>query len=173
MFEPVANFGKMPTYLSGSDMVAPSAVRLFERSVQRARWKKLLGRLHGEFRRLEQLECFRPVVRLSGRHAEGVRAVALEQIHGSVDGSATFDSDFYPVNDRARNRWVRVATAILQGEPLPPVELIQVGDRYYVMDGHHRISVARVLKYSHIDAVVTVWEVSGQREGGGCGSRHH
>jgi len=55
---------------------------------------------------------------------------------------------------------VRVATAILKGKPLPPVELIEVGGRYFVIDGHHRISVARMLKQSHIDAIVTVWDVA-------------
>lgn len=171
MFEPLLTFGNTPSYLSGSDMIAPRAVRLYERSLNRARWKKFVGRLHGELRRLEELGCFQTVVRLSGRHAEGVRAVALDQIHGSVDGAATFDRDFYPLSDRTRNRWVRVATAILQGKPLPPVELIQVGERYFVMDGHHRISVARVLKYTHIDAIVTVWEVSGQAGRDKCKSR--
>lgn len=171
MFEPLLSFANAPGYLSGSDMIAPSAVRLFERSRNKARWKKIFGRLHGELRRLEQLECFQSVVRLSGRHAEGVRAVALDQIQGSVDGAATFDRDFYPMSDRTQSRWVRVATAIMRGEPLPPVELIQVGDRYFVVDGHHRISVARVLKYTHIDAVVTVWKVSSKGDSGGCDSR--
>ena len=43
----------------------------------------------------------------------------------------------------------------------PPVELIQVGEVYFVRDGHHRISVSRVLGRVEIDAVVTVWSVDG------------
>ncbi len=101
------------------------------------------------------------MTRLSGRHDDGVRAVPLDCIQGSADGGGTaFDSEFYPLSDRTRNRWVRVATAILKGKPLPPVELIEVSGRYFVVDGHHRISVARMLKQSHIDAVVTVWDVA-------------
>jgi ParB-like chromosome segregation protein Spo0J len=49
---------------------------------------------------------------------------------------------------------------MLRGVTLPPVELIQVGDTYFVVDGHHRISAARALKVDHIDATVTVWEVA-------------
>lgn len=79
MFEPLLTFGNTSGYLSGSDMIAPRAVRLFERSVHTARWKKFVGRLHGELRRLDELGCFQTVVRLSGRHAENVRAVALDQ----------------------------------------------------------------------------------------------
>jgi hypothetical protein len=45
--------------------------------------------------------------------------------------------------------------------PLPPVELIQVGDVYFVRDGHHRISVARMMGQDSIDAEVTVWETAG------------
>jgi hypothetical protein len=39
------------------------------------------------------------------------------------------------------------------------VELIQVGECYFVRDGHHRISVARALGQHAIDVEVTVWEV--------------
>jgi hypothetical protein len=53
-----------------------------------------------------------------------------------------------------------VAKARLKGVTLPPVELIQVGDVYFVRDGHHRISVARAFGQEHVDAEVTVWEVT-------------
>ena len=43
---------------------------------------------------------------------------------------------------------------------MPPVELIQVGQVYYVRDGHHRISVTKAFGQEHIDAEVTVWEVA-------------
>jgi len=148
------------TKLGTSEMIAPQAMILFEHSLRTARWKKLLGRLRGRLRQLERLECVQAAVRLAGRHEERVRAVPLDRIHGSVDGGGNFDRDFYPLNSRAERRWVRVATAILQGKSLPPVELIQVGERYFVVDGHHRISVARMLHYSHVDAVVTVWEIA-------------
>ena len=51
----------------------------------------------------------------------------------------------------------RVAAAWLADEPLPPVELIQVHDVYYVRDGRHRVSVARALGVTPIEALVTVW----------------
>lgn len=53
-----------------------------------------------------------------------------------------------------------VATLMLRGTPLPPVVLIRVGEVYYVVDGHRRISVARALHQSYIDSVVTVWELA-------------
>jgi hypothetical protein len=51
---------------------------------------------------------------------------------------------------------LNIAKLRLEGRPLPPVELIQVGDSYFVRDGHHRISVARAFGQTAIDAQVTV-----------------
>jgi hypothetical protein len=59
------------------------------------------------------------------------------------------------------SRWLRVAAARDQGKVLPPVVLVQVGDVYFVRDGHHRISVARALGQLDIEAEVTVWHLSG------------
>ena len=44
---------------------------------------------------------------------------------------------------------------------MPPVALIQVGDCYFVRDGHHRISVAKALGQKAIDATVEIWQVCG------------
>ena len=54
------------------------------------------------------------------------------------------------------------ATAMLRRVDLPPVELIQVGDDYYVQDGHHRVSAARALGYGYVDAIVVVWEIEAE-----------
>jgi uncharacterized ParB-like nuclease family protein len=54
-----------------------------------------------------------------------------------------------------------VAAVRLHGTRLPPVELIEVAGIYFVVDGHHRISVARALGESEIRAKVTSWQVSG------------
>ncbi len=71
-----------------------------------------------------------------------------------------FDVGFHPLKEHTEERWVSVARAQLRGLGLPPVELIQVGDAYFVCDGHHRISVAAALGQQEIDAVVTVWQVA-------------
>lgn len=54
-----------------------------------------------------------------------------------------------------------MAVARQQGKALPPVRLVQVGDLYFVRDGHHRISVARALGQQDIKARVTIWQVEG------------
>ena len=41
-----------------------------------------------------------------------------------------------------------------RGISLPPISVYRVGDRHYVRDGHHRVSVARALGESTIEAEV-------------------
>jgi hypothetical protein len=86
--------------------------------------------------------------------------VPIQQIWGSEGRSADFDALFYPRQAHSQGRWVGIAAARMMGLVLPPVELIQVGDGYFVRDGHHRISVARALGEEYIEAEVTLWQVS-------------
>jgi hypothetical protein len=88
------------------------------------------------------------------------RAVPIAQIVGSEGRCGDFDRDFNPLHDHNRGRWLRIAAARRRGTPLPPVDLVQVGDLYFVQDGHHRISVARALGQPDIEARVTVWHAS-------------
>jgi hypothetical protein len=92
---------------------------------------------------------------------DGIRTVPISQIRGSDGRSHDFDCDFNPLQDHNKKRWLNVATARRQGKALPPVKLVQVGDVYFVLDGHHRISVARALGQQDIEAKVIVWQVTG------------
>ena len=58
---------------------------------------------------------------------------------------------------RDRERWVNVATAMMEDAALPPIELIHVNGTYFVRDGHHRVSVAKMIGQQEIDAIVTTW----------------
>ncbi len=89
-------------------------------------------------------------------HLNGV--MQLARIVGSEGRSEDFDGHFRPQRTHNRERWIRVASAWLQGLALPAVQLVQVGDAYYVRDGNHRVSVARAFGQESIDAEVTVWE---------------
>jgi hypothetical protein len=91
----------------------------------------------------------------------GIQRVQIAQICGSESRSSDFDRDFNPLQDHNKGRWLSVASARRRGKALPPVDLIQVGDAYFVCDGHHRVSVARALGQQDIEAKVIVWQVSG------------
>jgi hypothetical protein len=100
---------------------------------------------------------FEEVVDALGRVGQvdrGLRVVPLDAIVGTVDRAADFDRGFRPTTTRLRSRWERIAAAQRRGEPLPPISLFQVGELYFVRDGHHRVSVAKSLGRSDIDAYV-------------------
>ncbi|MCU4184365.1 hypothetical protein K6U06_08330 [Acidiferrimicrobium sp. IK] len=90
-----------------------------------------------------------------GEHHVGHRVVALDAVVGSVDRPRDFDRTWRPTSGRSRERWERIAAAQRRGEPIPPISLYQVGDVYFVRDGHHRVSVARALGSKTIEADVT------------------
>ena len=96
---------------------------------------------------------------ISRRHV-GLRTIALNQICGSEGRSADFDRRFNPLRAHTRQRWLNVMLARQQDVPLPPVELIQIGEAYFVRDGHHRVSVARALGETCIDAEITAWTLA-------------
>jgi len=161
MFQPIALQNDMVRRLGTANTNAPRAQRLFDRALRTAQIKRLWAALTSRSRRLLDLAAVEAEITITGRHALGTRTVALDDIRGSLDRAGDFDCEFYPLNERSETRWVRVATAMVRGLALPPVELIQVGEVYFVVDGHHRISAARALKYTHVDAVVTEWTVAG------------
>lgn len=90
----------------------------------------------------------------TGQHDEGLRTVPIADIVGSINRAEDFDRSFMPVHGRTRQRWMSVDRAYLKGVPLPPVELFQIGDAYFVVDGHHRLSVAKSHGQLYIEARV-------------------
>jgi hypothetical protein len=131
------------------------ATPLFEQVSWQGSVYRLLAKLtHRRWRLLTLREALAPdMTRRPGSGA--VQEVDLSSIVGSIDRSEDFDRHFCPLHDRLQSRWVRVASMMLQRTPLPPVELVRVRDAYFVVDGHHRISVARALDYASIDAVLS------------------
>ena len=126
-----------------------------------SRRKALRGRIGARLGRGDavpnQLPCFDEVRKIPGavgRVYRGMMTVALGQIRGSVGRRSGFDLGFMPVRASVEERWKRIDRAFHRGEELPPVSLYKLGDSYFVMDGHHRVSVARYHGVEWIDAVV-------------------
>jgi hypothetical protein len=132
---------------------------LYDRALAQGRRGQLWSGLTGRSRRLLSLEEVAQVCSIQARSSGGTHTVAIVQICGSESRAADFDCDFNPLEDHTRDRWLGIASALIRGRTLPPVALIQVGDRYFVRDGHHRISAARALGQKAIEATVEVWQV--------------
>jgi len=123
-----------------------------------ARFRALWAALAGLFsRRPHLLLPFDEVagkLRLRSSLYRGVRPVPVEQIVGSVGRAHDFDENFRPLRPEGWERRARIRQALRQAEALPPVQLYQVGQVYFVLDGHHRVSVAREQGQEYIDAEV-------------------
>jgi hypothetical protein len=130
----------------------------FLRARRRAAVARLASRLRGEPDDVGMILPYEEVIEALGFVSErsaGLRVVPLDQIVGSVDRGHDFDRRFRPTSSRVRGRWERIAEATRRGESMPPVDLLHIGEIYFVRDGHHRISVARALGRPDIDAYVT------------------
>ena len=130
----------------------------FLRARRRATIARLIARLRGEPDDVGVVLPYEEVIDALGfvsEHATGLHVVELDQIVGSVDRARDFDRRFRPTSGRSRGRWEQIAAAARRGESLPPVDLLRVGELYFVRDGHHRVSVARALGRQDIDAYVT------------------
>ena len=141
------------TGLSGVD-----AQHDFLRARRRATAAKLVGRLRGEPDDVGVVLPYEEVIQALGFVSErsiGLKVVPLDQIVGSVDRGRDFDRRFRPTSGRSRGRWEQIAAAARRGEAFPPVDLVKVGQLYFVRDGHHRVSVARALGREDIDGYVT------------------
>lgn len=89
-----------------------------------------------------------------GRRDAGLRVIPLDAVVGTAGRAGGFDRAFLPTSSHVRGRWERLAGAMRRGEPIPPIEVFAVGEVYFVRDGHHRVSVARALGRTDIDAHV-------------------
>ena len=91
---------------------------------------------------------------LVGEVSLGLKVIPVDRIVGSVDKVRDFDPQFRPRTGRNRQRWERIAEAARRGESLPPIDVYQIGEMYFVRDGHHRVSVHRALGLTTIEADV-------------------
>jgi hypothetical protein len=130
----------------------------FQRARRRRALSQIARRLRGEPGDVNVILPFEEVVAALGRTGErrlGLQVIPLDSIVGTVDRTRDFDRQFRPTSARVRVRWERVAAAVRRGEPLPPIDVLRIGELHFVRDGHHRVSVARALGRRDIDAYVT------------------
>jgi hypothetical protein len=131
----------------------------------RARRRALLRKVRIRLRRnkvWDGLLCFDDLKMIPGtsrRIDRGMRTVPVAQIGGSVGRCSDFDGDFMPTRASVEERWKRIDRTFHRGEVLPPVRLYKVGGFYFVLDGHHRVSVAAYHGVLWIDANVTEFGV--------------
>jgi nucleotide-binding universal stress UspA family protein len=142
---------------SDNDLGFSLAREDFRRARQRASVQEVLSRFTGKSVDLLSLEEVRDKLQAVGRGVNrGMQNIPLDSIVGSVGRYTDFSRTFLPKNPSDEERWARVMTLVTDpaGGGLPPIEVIKLGDAYFVQDGHHRVSVARQLGAQTIEAYV-------------------
>lgn len=119
------------------------AYRRFSRAVKKEHATRLLA-----------LEEVRSRLGIFEQTYVGIRPIPVLSIVGSIDQNQDFDREFRPLREDVRERWEEVERAFPAGD-FPPIVVYQVDRSYFIVDGHHRVSVARHKKVEMIDAEIT------------------
>jgi hypothetical protein len=131
---------------------------------------RFLGQRHGDVKSFEQeVEG----AGITGRVDGGVKTIPATKIVGSVGRAQVLRSDFFYKTGKITGRFVRIGKAMQEGKILPPIEVYKArlrrwqGDQeaqlteYYVVDGHHRVAMAKQLGQDFLDAHVVEYRVAG------------
>lgn len=129
-----------------------------ERARVKAFWLNAIHTLRGVPNELLPFEAVRSF-NASAESYSGVRAIEIAKIVGSVDRYQDFDHYFLPRLNFPLDRWIGIRQARIEGVELPAIAVYQVGEVYFVKDGHHRVSVARSEGQHYIDAEIIVLNV--------------
>jgi hypothetical protein len=136
------------------DEIASRVHADFARARSRAFIKDILAFLSGHPRRLLSYDQVKEKLHIGGPIHRGIRTVEIARIVGSVNRYVDFDHTFLPLHNRIASRWQSIDRAFYEDISLPPVVLYKVGEVYFVVDGHHRVSVARQQGQEFIEAEV-------------------
>jgi hypothetical protein len=124
----------------------------------RARFKAFLNRafaaISGQPTTLLSYDEIKQSLHIGGPIYRGVHTVRVDQIVGSLNRYQEFDRAFLPAENQLAARWQNIDSAFYKDISLPPVVLYKVGQVYFVVDGHHRVSVARQQGQEFIEAEV-------------------
>jgi hypothetical protein len=103
-----------------------------------------------------QLDSFDDVIRqlgISGQWSVGLNTIPTAAIIGSVDRPDDFDDRFRPRKRTSRARLRNLQRAFPDGS-FPPISVYQIGNAYFVSDGHHRVALASMLGICYVDAEI-------------------
>jgi hypothetical protein len=93
-------------------------------------------------------------LRLFEQSYRGVRPIPVSSIVGTVDRNGDFDRDFLPRRSAMEGRWNRVEQ-VVEGGTAPPIVVYELEGRYFLVDGHHRVAIARQRGIEYLDAEIT------------------
>lgn len=141
--------------MDSSYTTSSSAKEDFHRARRQAALQHVYNRLMGKPKTLMAYDEVRRALKAKSQIDRGLQEIPLEAIAGSVGRYADFTRSFLPLSDSMEERWARVFEIATDGTGWPPIQVYKIGDVYFVLDGNHRVSVARQLEMKTIQAYVT------------------
>ena len=125
---------------------------------------------HGDVKSFDEIE---QSGRIAGRSEGGVKEIPASKIVGSVGRAQNLRSDFFYKTGKVTARFTRIGKAMEEGKVLPPIEVYKVkperevgptGEKkavteYYVVDGNHRVAMAKKLGQDYLDAHIVEYKL--------------
>lgn len=133
------------------------AIHDFQSARQRGAVQEILARLTGKSTQLLSYDDVAEKLKLRARTERGVQHIPLNAIVGSVGRNTDFTRTFLPRHAGDQQRWANVKAVFMDinsGSSLPPIEVYKVGEVYFVVDGNHRVSIAKQEGLTTIEARV-------------------
>lgn len=131
------------------------ALEDFRRARLKASLQDVIARLTGSSTELLSYDDVRKQLRAVESPVKQLKEIPVNAIVGSVGRYHDFTRDFLPRTDSDKARWSKVKELMLSQQGVPPIEVYQIGDAYFVKDGNHRVSVAKDMELPFIEAYVT------------------
>ena len=136
------------------DPFEQAASQDFERAYHKGFIRSIFNALNNKRSGLLSFDEIRQQISIENQTDRGMQEIPIDRIIGSLSRYQDFDETFLPRQKHTRGRWKNIDRLHLLGEILPPVEVYQLGEFYFVIDGNHRVSVAREKGQKFIDAHV-------------------
>jgi nucleotide-binding universal stress UspA family protein len=132
------------------------AIHDFQSAHLRAKLQGVLARVTGRSNELLSYDEIASKLKLQGRSDKGLQMIPVDAIIGSVGRYTDFTRTFLPRHLGDRQRWANIKAISLDpiSMGLPPIEVYKVSEVYFVIDGNHRVSVARQENWKSIEAHV-------------------
>ncbi len=127
----------------------------FRRARSKVLLQQVVARLTGQSIDLLPYEEVRKKLKAGGTKNKKLKEIPIDAIIGSVGRYKDFTRTFLPRHNSDENRWAQVKSAMTDMTGLPPIEVYQIDQAYFVLDGNHRVSIARELGAEYIQAYVT------------------
>jgi nucleotide-binding universal stress UspA family protein len=131
------------------------ALEDFRRARRQAATHEILRKLRGQPLNLLPFDTIQKHLSSTEISEHGLQRIPIKSIVGSVGRYTDFTRDFLPRSGALQNRWARIKSTFRNLEEMPPIRVYQIGEAYFVLDGNHRVSIAREKGADDIRAYVT------------------